>query len=83
MERLRKWQDYLGRGDVLLFYLGAAQRTRLELIWQKAEFGRPGAKRNWFLAPPDLEDKLRKQPDALSTVDQVIRYMEHVRSAPA
>jgi hypothetical protein len=81
MERLRKWQDYFSRGEVLLFYYGAAERNRLELIWQKAESSRPGAKRGWFLAPPDLAEKLRKQPDALSTIDQVIRFVEGVRSA--
>jgi hypothetical protein len=83
MERLRKWQDYLSRGEALLFYDGAAERNRLELIWQKAELTRPGAKRSWFLAQPDLDDKLRKQPGALSTVDQVIRFVEWVQSAHA
>jgi hypothetical protein len=83
MERLRKWQDYLSRSEALLFYDGAAQRNRLELIWQKAELSRPGAKRSWFLAPPDLDNKLLKQPDALSTADQVIRFVERLRSAHA
>ena len=83
MERLRKWQDYLSRGEALLFYDGAAERNRLEPIWLKAQESRPGAKRSWFLAPPDLEDKLRKQPDALSTVGQVIGFVEEVRRAHA
>jgi hypothetical protein len=83
MERLRKWQDYLSRSEALLFYDGAAQRNRLELIWQKAELSRPGAKRSWFLAPPDLDNKLLKQPDPLSTADQVIRFVERLRSAHA
>lgn len=83
MERLRKWQDFLSRNEALLFYHGAAERNRLELIWQKAHASRPGGKRNWFLAPPDLDDKRQRQPDALWTVDQVIRFIEHVRSAHA
>jgi hypothetical protein len=80
MERLRKWQDYLCRGEALLFYHGAGERSRLELVWQKAQASRPGAKRSWYLAPPDLDDKRRKEPDALWTVDQVIRFVEYVRS---
>jgi hypothetical protein len=83
MERLRKWQDYLGHGEVLLFYHGAGERNRLEPIWQKAESSRPGAKRSWFLAPPDVDDKRRKQPDGLWTVDQVIQFVECGRRARA
>jgi hypothetical protein len=83
MEVLRKWKDYLSRGEALLFYDGAAERNRLEPFWLKAQESRPGAKRSWFVAPPDLEDKLRKQPDALSTVDQVIGFVEEVRRAHA
>jgi hypothetical protein len=81
MERLRKWEDYLSRGEALLFYHGVAERNRLELIWQKSALSRPSAERSWFLAPPDLDNKRRRQPDALLTVDQVIRFIERVRGA--
>ncbi|MBZ5521601.1 MAG: toll/interleukin-1 receptor domain-containing protein [Acidobacteriia bacterium] len=83
MERLRKWNDYLSRSDALLFYYGAAERDRLDLIWQKAQQNRPDTRRNWFLAPPDLDRKRRQYPDALWNIDQVVRFMTGERSAPA
>lgn len=81
MERLRKWQGYLSRGEALLFYHGAAERSRLEPIWQMAQESRSGTNCSWFLAPPDLDDKRLKQPDALWTADQVIQFVERARSA--
>jgi hypothetical protein len=83
MERLRLWQDYLTRGEVHLFYHGQAERSRLDLIWQKAQLARPDARRTWFLAPPDLEDKLRDHPEALTTLNQVVRFVTSGRSAHA
>ena len=83
MERLRKWKDYLSRGKALLFYYGNAERSRLELLWQTAEQQRPNARRNWFLAGPDLDGKRQQYPVALSSVDQVVAFMEQVRSARA
>jgi hypothetical protein len=77
MERLRRWNDYLNRGQAYLFYRGAGERQRLEPIWRMAESSR----RAWFLAdpagPPDNE------PDALWTVDQVLQFASHERSAHA
>jgi hypothetical protein len=81
-ERLRKWHEFLARGEVLLFYHGAAEGERLEMIWEKAEQYRGDVRRGWFLGPPDIDLKLRKHPDALSTVDQIIGFLEVLRSAP-
>jgi hypothetical protein len=76
MERLRKWDEYLARGETLLFYLGAGERLRLHPIWLKAEQNRPVARRDWFLAQPDLDGKRLKQPEALWNIDQVIRFLD-------
>jgi len=83
MERLRKWLDYFSCSGTQIFYHGAAERERLELLWQTAQQRRPDVRRNWFVAPPDLDDKRRKHPDALWTIDQVIQFVEGVRRAPA
>jgi hypothetical protein len=74
-ERLRKWHDYLGHGERLLFYYGAAERSRLELLWQTARQCRPGARLDWFLAPPALDEKRRRYPDALWNMDQVSHFI--------
>ena len=81
MDRLRKWRDYLSHSEVLLFYYGAAERGRLELIWQKAQEQTPKARRSWFIAPPDLEDKRKQYPDALWSIDQVTDLLEMARRA--
>jgi hypothetical protein len=83
MERLRKWLDYLSRPDTQLFYHGAAERERLELLWQTAQQCKPEGRRHWFVAPPDLDNKRRAYPDALWTIDQVIQFVEGVRGARA
>jgi len=83
MERLRKWHDYLSHGDTLLFYYGAAERSRLDLIWQTAMQHRPKARSNWFLAPPDVEYKRQLFPDALWNLDQVVRFLERPQGASA
>lgn len=75
MERLRKWLDYFSRTDTQLFYHGAAERGRLELLWQMAQQCRPDVRRRWFVAPPDLDDKRRKHPEDLWTIDQVIQFV--------
>ena len=79
MERLRRWQEYLGRSNALLFYYGLSERERLELIWQAAQQQGRDVPHNWFLAPPDLERKREKQPDALWNIDQVIGFVERGR----
>jgi hypothetical protein len=76
MERLRKWLDYFSQGDTQLFYYGDAEHERLELLWQMAQQRRPNVRRNWFVAPPDLENKRRKHPEALWTIDQAIQFSE-------
>lgn len=81
MERLRKWLDYFSRTDTQLFYHGAAERERLELLWQTAQQRRPDVRRNWFVAPPDVDDKRRTHPEALWTIDQVIQFVEGVGRA--
>src|SRR5262249_30967833 len=48
MDRLRKWNDYLGRSQALLFYYGAAERSRLEIIWEKARQTKPDVPRDWY-----------------------------------
>ena len=64
MERLRMRHDFLRRAQALLFYYGTAERNRLELFWQEAQQRRPDARRDWFLAPPNLESKRQQHPDA-------------------
>jgi hypothetical protein len=81
MERLRKWQDYLSRSEALLFYYGLTEPERLELIWQTVQHPGRDVRRDWYLAPPDLDGKRQKQPDALWNVDQVIRFLHRGRSA--
>jgi hypothetical protein len=81
MERLRRWQDYLNRSEALLFYYGATERERLELIWQTAQHHKGNVRGDWFLAPPDLDTKRQMHPDALWNIDQVIRFMEGLQSA--
>lgn len=81
MERLRKWQDFLSRGQILVFYNGLTERERLEPIWLKAEHDNHRAARKWFVAPPDLEGKRQKNPDALWNVDQVINLIQATRIA--
>jgi TIR domain len=83
MERLRRWLDYLSRADALLFYHGASDRERLELLWQTAQQCRPDGRRRWFVGPPDLDDKRRAHPDALWTADQVIHFLQDARGAQA
>lgn len=83
MERLRKWLEYLSHADTQLFYSGAAEPERLELLWQTAEQRRPSARRAWFVSPPDLDVKRRQYPDALWTIDQLIHFVEGARRAKA
>jgi hypothetical protein len=83
MERLRKWLDYFSHGDSQLFYHGAAERERLELLWQMAQQRRPDVRRNWFVAPPDLENKRRQHPEALWTIDQAIQFVEGAQAVRA
>jgi hypothetical protein len=74
MERLRKWVDLFNRTDAQLFYFGAADRERLELLWQLAQQSSPRGSREWFVASPDVDDKRRKYPEALWTLDQVVDF---------
>jgi len=76
---MRKWSDYISRAEGLLFYYGASERKRLELIWQKATEEKPTVRRDWFLAPPALEHKKLQHPDALWELDQVIQFIERAR----
>lgn len=76
MERLRKWREFLSRGQILVFYHGLTERERLEPIWLKAEQDNRRAPRTWFVAPPDLEDKRQKNPDALWNIHQIISLVE-------
>jgi len=80
MERLRRWQEYLSCSKALLFYYGFSQRERLELICQAAQQQGRVVRHDWFLAPPDLDRKREKQPDALWNIDQVIGFVERGRS---
>jgi hypothetical protein len=81
MEKLRKWEDYLSRSEALLFYYGLTERERLEIILQKAQNQKPDARCDWFLAPPDLDSKRHKHPDAMWNIDQVIGFVERIRDA--
>jgi TIR domain len=81
MERVRRWEDYLNRSESLLFYYGATERERLELIWQAAQHHKGNLRGDWFLAPPDLDTKRQRHPDALWNIDQVIHFMEGLQSA--
>ncbi|MCC6367489.1 MAG: toll/interleukin-1 receptor domain-containing protein [Bryobacterales bacterium] len=83
MDRLRKWSDFLVRGDAQIFYYGATDPARLEAIWLKAQQQKPEARRNWYVAPPDVEDKRRSYPEALWNVDQVLSFLERARGANA
>jgi TIR domain len=83
MERLRKWLDYFSLTDAQLFYRGTAEHDRLELLWNMAQQCRPDVRRSWFVAPPDLDDKRRKYPEALWTIDQVIQFVSGGRRPPA
>jgi hypothetical protein len=75
-DRLRKWRDYFNCSEALLFYYGFEDRRRLEYIWQKAQLQKPDAQRDWFLAPPDLDRKRVRYPNALWNIDQVVRFMD-------
>jgi TIR domain len=83
MERLRKWNEYLARSQALLFYHGAAERSRLELIWEKAQQDRPEVRKDWFLAEPGLDDKRKQYPDALSSVDQIVQFLDQAKTRSA
>ena len=74
MERLRKWVDFFNRSEAQLFYCGAADRERLDLLWQLAEQSSPRGRRGWFVAPPGVDDKRRTYPEALWTLDQVVDF---------
>ena len=80
---MRRWLDYFSRGDTQLFYHGAAERERLELLWQMAQQRRPDVRRNWFVAPPYLENKRRQHPEALWTIDQAIQFVNGAGGARA
>jgi hypothetical protein len=71
MEWVRRWQDYLSRSEALLFYYGAAEFERLNLIWQTAHEHHRSIRSNWFLAPPDLDTKRLKVPDGLWEIEHV------------
>lgn len=75
-ELLRLWDEYLGREGPQLFYHGAGARERLEHIWEDAQQHWPQTRRNWFLGPPELNEKRSRYPDALWDVTQVIRFIE-------
>lgn len=81
MERLRKWQDYLSRSEALLFYYGTTESERLELIWQTAQHPGHDIPCDWYLAPPDIDAKRKKYPDALWNIDQVVRFLDRARSS--
>jgi len=83
MEIVRRWQEYLSCSEALLFYDGVTERERLELIWEAAQPHKQNSRRDWFLAPPDLDTKRQVHPDALWTIDQVIRFMEGRRTQQA
>jgi len=80
-ESLRKWQDYLKRGGALLFYYGASERNRLEAKWRQAEKDSPKIRRNWYLAPPDLDLKRQLHPNALWELQQIVCFIEECGSA--
>ena len=74
MERLRKWVDIFNRTDAQLFYIGSADRERLELLWQLAQQSSPHGSRGWFVASPGVDDKRRQFPEALWTLDQAVDF---------
>jgi hypothetical protein len=78
MERLRRWQDYMNRSNALLFYQGASQRERLQLMWETAQQNRKDVRCRWFVAPPDLDSKRQIDPQALWNIDQILSFVDNV-----
>ena len=74
MERLRKWVEFFGNAGAHVFYYGTADHERLELLWQMSQNCNPEVRRAWFVAPPDVDDKRRRHPEALWTLDQVKQF---------
>jgi hypothetical protein len=83
MQRARLRREFLSRSEAFLFYYGTAERYRLELIWQEAQQRRPDARRDWFLAPPDLDYKRQRYPAALWNIDQVVDFLDVERAGRA